>query len=361
MAIKFNGLNFAAFAPEFTVHCLQRGSPGFLLMKRHLSNDDSSGRSLAEDRSSCPDFDEVEFGRNKQLLFFDLLNSCTPEVRFQLKLRLRDGQEGSTPVEGSAEDGTTTDIWTNILLTLDCVALWDQMKDMELWYKDHSIAILETNHKRLSTRKALLSIVSGDYIRTSWMSNANPSDLQEDIVNISSNQALICALVLTISLPLFVQSSDFDHSGSYYSQIYTFFLGVATCAEAAAVLVCLRNILAVKIVELQHLHKFTELAHGALLLPNKLNVLAVVSLITGLLSYGFWKFGIYRFMIFMVAAVIPSAATTNFYIVHGLKALYAVQPWDSGASAVPPPSQRITTNIANDFELTKIFESATNV
>jgi len=313
LAAKFTGLNFAVFASEFTVHCLQRGMPGFILMKRHVSNDPS----LRLDKIACssqPGFDEIAFDRDKQLLFYDLMSSFTPNAQAQLNLRLRE--------EGRGND---------MMLALDCTALWDEMRDMHLWYTEISTAIHDSNHKSLGYFSALKSMANGDYIRKCWISNTSPSDLLDDIVYVSSNQALICALVLTISLPLFVESADFDPE-IYAAQIYTLFMGIATCAEAVAILVCLRNIMAVKMVEVHNIHKYTELAHNALLLPNKLNVLAVVSLIIALLTYGYWKFGTTRFVFFLVVVVIPSMTATNFYIACGIKALFAVQPWGSSGT-----------------------------
>jgi hypothetical protein len=338
---KFNGLNFKDFAPEFTVHCLQRGAPGFSLMKRYLTEatcTDDDHRSISGgDSSPSSDFNSEEFHRNKQLLFYDLMNSFTPTARKQLQDRLGDGM-------------------TKICLSLDCFELWDQMENMSLWFKDHSTPPT-SSHIELSTMKALSSIIKGDYIRTSWLRNTSPSDLRSDIVNVSSNQALICALVLTIALPLFIDSASFENMDNNLSQFYTLFLGVATCTEAAAVLVCLRNVLAVKLVEEHNIHQFTALAHSALLIPNKLNVLAVLSLISGLLSYGYLKFGAYRFFFFLVVVALPSAATTNFHIALGIKSLYAVQPWNDSSKS------HITKNCITkqDIELTSVHESGTKV
>lgn len=311
MPIRFSGLNFEAFSSDFAVSCLKRGVPGFLLMKRHLSQDNTV--SLESDKcSNLPGFEEIGFHRDKQLLMHDLVSSFTPNARFQLGEHL-----------GS-------DVFASLLLSLDCFTLWDEMSKMSSWFKDTSRKRDETE-PRLGFFKAIMCMFKCDYVRASWHANDNSIDLQEDIVAICSNQALICALVLTITLPLLIESSAYIDE-NYFAQFYTLFIGVASCAEAAAVLVCLRNLLAVKLVDEENVHKFTQLAHSALLLPNKLNVLAVNSTAVGLLLFGFWKFGPYRTLIFGVVAVVPNLYASNFYIAQGIQALHSVQPWDKHPS-----------------------------
>lgn len=177
----------------------------------------------------------------------------------------------------------------------------------------------------LSWGKSLQMMARGSYITGNWLSNPDKKDLSEDIVALNTEIGILCALVLTITVPLFFEGHE--HGESILMGWYTFFLSLASIIEAVAVLVCIRNIIIVQLCQKESLSLFVHRAHYELVLPVKLMIISVILILCAMVAYGFFRFSVSTSVMFLCCVITPCGFLIFRNACSGIRKLYEIQPW----------------------------------
>ena len=110
---------------------------------------------------------------------------------------------------------------------------------------------------------------------------------------------------------------------------YGYLLGVALCGclESVSVLMAVRNIIAVNLVKPENIRRYAVMNEKGLTLPVKLNMLAIVAFLGGLISFAFYHYGMFISLPFVVVVVMPCIFGLIYIIAKSIQNLYIVQPW----------------------------------
>jgi hypothetical protein len=118
--------------------------------------------------------------------------------------------------------------------------------------------LVRVQSRRYSNKQAMPSIIqsfveilTAKYMVNNWLTNREPEDLREDIESISTNVALIAALVMSMTTPLYVGAKevhllDDEPLSPYCEVIYAGALASCTIMEAVTVLLCIRNLAVIR-------------------------------------------------------------------------------------------------------------------
>jgi hypothetical protein len=185
---------------------------------------------------------------------------------------------------------------------------------------------------KFSVLDGIKSMLSGDYVANSWQKNTNATDLQSDIVNTNTNLALVGALVLTFAFPMFTSVSS-DEVMTPLAALFAFFTATCGVLESVVVLLCIRNILVINLVEESNMDEYTKLAGDVMLLPTKLNFVAVLTMFLALVCFAFWQFYFLAVIVFAAFVLIPAVVVLVTSIGKGIRYFDAIQPWRKGDDA----------------------------
>jgi hypothetical protein len=88
-----------------------------------------------------------------------------------------------------------------------------------------------------------------------------------------------------------------------------------------------RNIVAINLIQSKNLRAFVKSATEELLLPIKLNMFGVASLLIALLCYCYSVLGRYFFFFFLFLLAVPALFIIFYVSSKAVKKLYHTQPW----------------------------------
>jgi hypothetical protein len=97
--------------------------------------------------------------------------------------------------------------------------------------------------------------------------------------------------------------------------------------EGLAVLITTRNLIVLNALEPENIKPYLSVAQGVLLMPIRLNFVAVVALIAALNCWTFHQNGVYLWLGFFLLVCVPSVYIFLFAAGSSIKYLFLVQPW----------------------------------
>jgi hypothetical protein len=182
-------------------------------------------------------------------------------------------------------------------------------------------------------------MLQGNYILESWRTSADASDAYNDVVSMNQNLGLIAALILTIAIPQGLNANGITDKSSGAEIAYLFCISVVSLTEGLAVLITTRNLIALNALDPENIKPYLSVAQSVLLMPIRLNFVAVLALFAALNLWAVAQNGIWLWLGFFLLIVCPTLfvflRTTGAGIMH----LYTVQPWRSRKKKKTPSQE----------------------
>ena len=208
---------------------------------------------------------------------------------------------------------------------------------------------------------ALRSALTYGFAFDNWRCNPDPADMQQDIVSTNENLSVVAALILSFAFPTLLSDDSYTNfyvdaqgqptgralgagdgsagggvldvdapidtpvrhwlAGGWMATLTAYLLTFSVCCLTTVVLTAIRNINYVQLVHPDAMFVYLKLEHHALLLPARLMVLGLSSLVAVYLIWGLAKFGAFYF----IAAASTTVVFLSIFLVHaasGTRALY---------------------------------------
>ena len=182
--------------------------------------------------------------------------------------------------------------------------------------------------------KGVLSMLTGDYIVESWHANEDDGDLISDVANLNTQVGLISALILTVVIPLYTAQApingtpeDEKYPTEPIAQCWLFFIALATLAESVCLLVAIRNLIVLNLVENHNASEFMRKGSDVMLMPVRLNFVAVLATFLALNFFSIYSYGQLNWLGFLIIIIIPCVIIMLHSIGAGIAALHSTQPW----------------------------------
>jgi hypothetical protein len=123
-------------------------------------------------------------------------------------------------------------------------------------------------------------VLSGGYVIDNWLSNENPEDLADDVVQMNNNLALVAALFLSFSFPIFFSPDAYnDDPENWLAVAIMVTMAFSTVCFFTMVVVAIRTISITQLVDAHAMKTFVIISHNYILLPARLLVPGVVGLL----------------------------------------------------------------------------------
>ena len=189
----------------------------------------TNATNITVNNSNSKNYDD-----DKMQFFFDMYEYIPDNAKERILDLLDDDYKIS-------DDDTLYDVYC-INFQYDYNKLWRK-------YKEAHCNLLEEidylKSEKFTLWNGFLSVMSNEYIEESWKHNHDVTDLTDDIVTVNSNLALLSALIVTLSVPLYGQSNDTITTGWYDNDygICLYLYGIVSCSifEIACLLTLLRK------------------------------------------------------------------------------------------------------------------------
>jgi len=182
--------------------------------------------------------------------------------------------------------------------------------------------------------KGVVSMLIGDYIVESWLANEDDGDLISDVANLNTQVGLISALILTVVIPLYTAQApingtpeDEKYPTEPIAQCWLFFIALATLAESVCLLVAIRNLIVLNLVENHNASEFMRKGADVMLMPVRLNFVAVLATFLALNFFSIYSYGQLNWLGFLIIIIIPCVIIMLHSIGAGIAALHSTQPW----------------------------------
>lgn len=182
--------------------------------------------------------------------------------------------------------------------------------------------------------KGVLSMLTADYIVESWRANEDDGDLISDVANLNTQVGLISALILTVVIPLYTAQApingtpeDEKYPTEPIAQCWLFFIALATLAESVCLLVAIRNLIVLNLVENHNASEFMGKGSDVMLMPVRLNFVAVLATFLALNFFSIYSYGQLNWLGFLIIIIIPCVIIMLHSIGAGIAALHSTQPW----------------------------------
>jgi len=98
-----------------------------------------------------------------------------------------------------------------------------------------------------------------------------------------------------------------------------------------SLLIAVRNIVAINLLEMQHLKLFVSTSTKLLLLPISLNIFGVFSLVAAFMGYAYSELKTVFFCIFVLLMGLPGILLAFGVTSKGIQNMYSCQPWYFGS------------------------------
>jgi hypothetical protein len=183
--------------------------------------------------------------------------------------------------------------------------------------------------KPLYFKDGVRELLQGNYILESWRTAPDSADAYNDVVSMNQNLGLIAALILTIAIPQGLNTNGINEKSSGFEIAYLFFISVVSLTEGLAVLITTRNLIALNALEPENIKPYLSVAQSVLLLPIRLNFVAVLALFAALNLWAAAQNGFWLWFGFFFLIVCPTVFVFLKYTGAGIIHLYSVQPWRS--------------------------------
>lgn len=138
---------------------------------------------------------------------------------------------------------------------------------------------------------------------------------------------LVGALILTMVIPMFTAVTGQEYRKSSRAFIYVLLLAICGVLEAISVLLCIRNLLVISLIDAENMTEFITISADILMMPMRINFVAVLSMVVSLLFYSLWQYGFNTTMVFFFAVILPCLLHLLHYIGKGIANFNAVQGW----------------------------------
>jgi len=185
----------------------------------------------------------------------------------------------------------------------------------------------------------LRELLSNSYITESWRDKEDEVACYTSVVALSQNLGVVCALVLIISIPQGLSKNGITDKSSSAEIAYLFCISVVSLTEGLAVLITTRNLIALNALDPENIKPYLSVAQSVLLMPIRLNFVAVLALFAALNLWAVAQNGIWLWLGFFLLIVCPTLfvflRTTGAGIMH----LYTVQPWRSRKKKKTPSQE----------------------
>lgn len=136
-------------------------------------------------------------------------------------------------------------------------------------------------------------MIQGNYILESWRSSTDSTDAYNDVVSMNQNLGLIAALILTIAIPPGLAANGITDKSTFAEIAYLFCISVVSLTEGLAVLITTRNLIALNALEPENIKAYLSVAQSVLMIPIRLNFVAVLALFGALNMWAYAQNGSY--------------------------------------------------------------------
>jgi hypothetical protein len=220
-----------------------------------------------------------------------------------------------------------------VIKAVDYIKLWYMLNEIAVDWDNDSFEI----DQKIMAKEAAYGIFhgmhdlfTGDYVVCSWLDNPDPVDLQSDIVTLNSNLATLGALILTIAIPMSLAVNNSMYITANPA-MYAYVFMTYTCGflEGISVLICIRNLVLVSLANPENISEFVKLSTGGLMMPTRLNFLAVLSMAGSLISYSMWQYDAQATIIFSLILIFPLISILLYYLGIGVRDLHAIQGYSA--------------------------------
>jgi len=173
---------------------------------------------------------------------------------------------------------------------------WQTTKQLQ---DDHEVQVKKF-HKvkgclysnRFNSLDGLREMLKGNYIVENWKENNDHSDAYNDVISLNQNVGLIAALILTIAIPLVITPDiEITDESTNAEILYIFFVSVSAIIEGVTVLITTRNLIALNALDLTNIKEYLMVAADTLMVPVRLNFIAVCALFAALNLWAYIQSG----------------------------------------------------------------------
>jgi len=111
------------------------------------------------------------------------------------------------------------------------------------------------------------------------------------------------------------------------AQCWLFFIALATITESVCLLVAIRNLIVLNLVESHNASEFMLKGAGVMLMPVRLNFVAVLATFLALNFFSIYSYGETNWLGFLIIIIIPCVLVMLHSIGAGIAAFHSTQPW----------------------------------
>lgn len=218
--------------------------------------------------------------------------------------------------------------WLKHKIELNIDQIWKDYKGIDKLLTTEKEYLL--NNNKLSIYSALVNMITGDYVKRAWSNTEDPEVLANVVVSVNANLALTGALIVTLAFPIYSEITPEDYAESDLGIVF-YAYGLLGCGvfESVALLVAVRNMIAVNLLKPENLRNYVIRSNGILLSPMGFNVIGITSLLIALLALSYRNQGDLFLIIFSMAIVFPGLVCIFGISAVGITHIYEVQPWHS--------------------------------
>ena len=271
----------------------------------------SATGTLVSDSTGFTSASTEEYMLQSQLLFADIFSMCSFSDSSRLRL-----------TGGFDQLGTALKLF---YCTRNAALERRRLKDRAIkellktrgCFSDSSFNVLD----------GLRELLTNSYLTESWRDKEDEVACYSSVVALSQNLTVVCALILTISIPQGLNKNGISDQSSAAEIAYLFCISVVSLTEGLAVLITTRNLIALNALEPENIKPYLSVAQSVLLLPIRLNFVAVVALIAALNCWTFHQNGVYLWLGFFLLVCVPCVYIFLFAAGSSIKYLFLVQPW----------------------------------
>jgi hypothetical protein len=111
------------------------------------------------------------------------------------------------------------------------------------------------------------------------------------------------------------------------AQCWLFFIALATITESVCLLVAIRNLIVLNLVESHNASEFMGKGSDVMLMPVRLNFVAVLATFLALNFFSIYSYGQLNWLGFLIIIIIPCVVIMLHSIGAGIAVLHSTQPW----------------------------------
>ena len=166
-------------------------------------------------------------------------------------------------------------------------------------------------------------VLSGGFVVDNWISNDDAENLADDVVQMNNNLALVAALLLSFSFPIFFSPDAYnDDPENWLAVAIMVTLSGSTVIFFTMVVVAIRTISVCQLVDARAMKTFVIISHNYILLPARLLVPGIMALMLACFFWVWQIFGLTICVSVFFPMVIPAGLITFYNTVCSARCLY---------------------------------------